>query len=57
MTLDERKSESILLKERWCLIQSGVDKKDIKIHKSLLYIKQHTVKNIGGHVPPKSCGG
>ena len=40
MTLDERKSESILLKERWCLIQSGVDKKDIKIRGSSLYIKQ-----------------
>ena len=48
MSPDERKTESILLKERWNLTQSGVSKKDIKIRSSYIYVKQQlhgTVKN------------
>lgn len=40
MSPDERKTESILLKERWNLTQSGVPKKDIRIRNSSIYIKQ-----------------
>ena len=31
MSIAERKSESLWLKERYCLIQSGTDKHDVKI--------------------------
>ena len=39
MSRDERHKESILLKERWSLTQSGVDKKHIKIRGTKLFIK------------------
>ena len=45
---EELASERLLLKERWSLIQSGVEKKDIRINKDSLYIKHHlhaTVKD------------
>ena len=43
MSIPEQQTESILLKERWSLIQSGVNKKDIKIKASVLYVhgKKH----------------
>ena len=31
--------EKILLKERWSLIQSGVDRKDIKLRQGNIYVK------------------
>jgi len=39
MTPEERKIEGLLLKERWSLLQSGVDKVDIKIRLSSIYVK------------------
>ena len=39
MSIAERKSESLLLKERYCLIQSGTDKRDIKIRLPILYFR------------------
>ena len=48
MSPEELATERLLLKERWSLIQSGVEKKDIKINKDSLYIKHQlhaTVKD------------
>ena len=39
MTVEERVRESILLKERWNLIQSGIPKNVIKIQGSRLYVR------------------
>ena len=39
MSPDERAKETLLLKERWFLIQSGIDKSDIKIKSSSIYVK------------------
>ena len=39
MTKEERHRESVLLKERWNLIQSGVPKKVIRIQGSRLYVR------------------
>ena len=39
MSLDERTKETLLLKERWSLIQSGIGKSDIKIKSSSIYVK------------------
>ena len=39
MSPEERLRDSILLKERWSLIQSGIPKNDIRIRKSHLYVK------------------
>ena len=39
MTVEERLRESILLKERWNLIQSGIPKNVIKIQGSRLYVR------------------
>jgi len=39
MTVDERKSESLLLKERYRLIQSGTDKRDVKLRLPALYLR------------------
>ena len=36
---EERKVDTILLKHRWSLIQSGVDRKDIKLSANRLYVK------------------
>ena len=36
---EERLRDSILLKERWSLVQSGISRNDIKIRKSHLYVK------------------
>ena len=38
MTMEERKAESALLKERWSLIQLGFDKKRIKLRNSNIYV-------------------
>ena len=38
MSLEERKCESMLLHERWNLIQQGVDHKTIKIHNKQLFV-------------------
>ena len=35
----DQQKEALLLKERWSLIQSGVNKSDIKIKSSSLYVK------------------
>ena len=40
MTREERKADSLLLEERWCLIQSGVPKTSIKISHSTIYISK-----------------
>ena len=39
MNHEEKQRESLLLKERWNLICSGIDKKDIKICGTKLYVK------------------
>ena len=39
MSPEERLRDSVLLKERWSLIQSGISRSDIKIRKSHLYVK------------------
>jgi len=39
MNREERKKESLLLSEQWNLICSGIDKKDIKIYGSKLFVK------------------
>ena len=36
---EKRQCDSLLLPERWDLIQSGVDKKDIKIKSTTVYVK------------------
>ena len=38
LTHEQRKIESLLLQERWSLMQSGTDKKSIKIRESKLFI-------------------
>ena len=38
MSYEERKQESVLLKERWSLIQAGTDRKDIKIRDNRLLV-------------------
>ena len=40
MTAEERHRESVLLKERWNLIQSGIPKNVIKIQGSHLYVRK-----------------
>ena len=42
---EEREVDTILLKHRWSLIQSGVDKKDIKLSANRLYVK-HTLYRV-----------
>ena len=39
LSQQERKRDSLLLKERWILIQSGCSRHDIKILESRLYVK------------------
>ena len=39
MTQDQKFTQSILLKQRWELIQSGVNRKDVKISHSNIYVK------------------
>ena len=39
MSPDERTKETLLLKEQWALIQSGIDKSDIKIKSFSIYVK------------------
>ena len=38
LSLEDRKVDTIFLKNRWYLIQSGVDRKDIKLSATRLYI-------------------
>ena len=38
MTVEEKKIEGLLLKERWELLQKGMDRNQIKIHQNNLYI-------------------
>ena len=40
LTPDLRRRESVLLRERWNLIKSGIPRADIKIHDSRLYVKR-----------------
>jgi len=40
MSPAERLVESLLLKERWSLIQSGIDRKEIKICSNKIFVKQ-----------------
>ena len=39
MSMDERNSESLLLKERYHLIQSGTDRRDVKLRLPVLYLR------------------
>lgn len=39
LPMEVRRNQAILLKERWELIQSGVDRKDIKIDKANLLVR------------------
>jgi len=41
MSLEDRAIESILLKEHWSLIQSGNNRKQIKISKNHIYLNGH----------------
>ena len=43
MNPEERAIESLLLKDRWSLITSGMDRKDIHIPKTRIYIKHELV--------------
>ena len=38
-TKEERQRESLLLSERWKLMQAGTDRKEIKIRSSIIYLK------------------
>ena len=52
LNLEERKVESMLLKERWSLIQSGVPRSDIKIRDLHLFVKNKLhgqITKIGSH--------
>jgi len=40
MTREERNTDSLLLQECWCLIQSGVSKTSIKISRSNIYVNK-----------------
>ena len=40
LSIQERHIEAMLLKERWSLIQSGVNKREIKIKSSVLYLRE-----------------
>ena len=42
MTREERHIESLLLKERWSIIQSGCDRRAIKIRSDKIFCKQQT---------------
>ena len=39
MTREERLTQSVLLKERWSLIQSGIERKDIRIRSNKIFVK------------------
>ena len=39
MTPDEKQKEALILKEKWSLLQSGVNKADIKIRSGAIYVK------------------
>ena len=41
MTPAERKIESLLLKERWQIIQSGTDRKSIKICYNKIFVQKN----------------
>ena len=42
-TLQERKRESALMRVEWALIQSGVDRKSIKVRSLSIYVKKSIV--------------
>ena len=39
MSPHEKQKEALLLKQRWSLMQSGINKADIKIKSSSIYVK------------------
>ena len=39
MSAEERQMESLLLKESWVLIQSGIERKDIRIHSNKIFVR------------------
>ena len=39
MTPEEQRTEALLLKERWLLMQKGINKNDIKLKLSCLYVQ------------------
>ena len=39
MSPQEKQKEALLLKQRWSLMQSGIDKADIKIKSLAIYVK------------------
>ena len=39
MSCEEKQKEALLLKERWSLLQSGVNKADIKIKSGSIFVK------------------
>ena len=63
MTKDERKVESMLLQERWKLIQQGTSRKHISIRRSemfvnkLLYAKVTNQKLVLYRSPPNTSDG
>ena len=38
MSAEERQMESLLLKDRWALIQSGIERKDIRIRSNKIFV-------------------
>jgi len=62
MSLEERMIKSVLLKERWSLIQSGHNRKQIKISKNQIYISGRLhgevlnsgFQKVGNNFPPPS---
>ena len=46
MSKSEREVESLLLRERWNLLQKGSNRKSIKIHNTRLFINNHPVAEI-----------
>ena len=46
MSKSEREAESLLLHERWNLVQKGSDKKSIKIRATRLYINNHPAAEV-----------
>ena len=46
MSPEDRRNDLSLLRERWCLIQSGIERQSIKIHGMRIYVKNKLVGEI-----------
>jgi len=50
MSPDEKQKEALLLKQRWSLMQSGIDKAVIKIKSSSIYVKNRKYSYVSNSV-------